>query len=376
MTLIQGFARPAAVALLCLLSACAPRIVAAAPANSLPHEVEQDELDDAPLPLFAGLRTIQERWLSERDEADNVDSLATWHGPNGEHWLLATAKETDRLLVYDAGNGRPLRKFGASGSGPGQFDRPNGISVIDDLVFVVERDNHRVQVLRLPDFEPLLRFGAGDLIKPYGLWVQPTADGYRVYVTDNYENPDESIPPPDQLDRRVKRYQLSREADAWTATLDLQFGDTGRGALLIVESIWGDAASGQLLIADEEQYQQRNIKVYDLDGRYSGHNIGGGVFRDQPEGIALYACEDDSGYWFATDQSKQHNVFHLFDRNSHEYLGSFEGAVTLNTDGVWLDRRPQPGFSQGAFYAVHNDGNAAAFDLGEILSALELKRCD
>ena len=91
-------------------------------------------------------------------------------------------------MVYDGSTGQHLRDVGSSGTAPGQFDRPNGIAVIDDLLWIVERDNHRVQVLRLPDFTPLATFAADDLRKPYGLWVDRRADGYSVYVTDSWDN--------------------------------------------------------------------------------------------------------------------------------------------------------------------------------------------
>jgi 3-phytase len=35
---------------------------------------------------------LKEAFHTERDESNNVDSPAIWHGPGGENWLLATAK--------------------------------------------------------------------------------------------------------------------------------------------------------------------------------------------------------------------------------------------------------------------------------------------
>ena len=79
---------------------------------------------------------LTEAFLTERDELDNVDSPAIWHGPDAQHWLLATAKETDRILAYDAATGRFIQGIGASGTGAGTFERPNGIGVIDDQMLV------------------------------------------------------------------------------------------------------------------------------------------------------------------------------------------------------------------------------------------------
>lgn len=326
------------------------------------------ESDDVP--------TVDERYLTERDENDNVDSVAVWHGPDGQHWLLATAKEGNLLQVFDAATGELIRKVGSTGDALGEFRRPNGISIIDDLALVVERDNQRVQLLRLPEFTPLGSFGADELQRPYGLWGQPIADGgYRIFVTDAFETPDEGIPPAAELDRRVQQFRFRVEGDAVEATLERRFGDTeGAGVLYEVESLFGDSEHGRLLVADESE-REANIKVYDFGGRFTGTLVGDGVFEYEPEGIALYDCADGGGYWFTTDQDERVNRFHVFDRDSLQHVGSFQGKKTLNTDGIWLSRQPMEGYPQGAFFAVHDDGNAAAFSLAEILDALSLTAC-
>ena len=75
---------------------------------------------------------IEESFMTPWNRVDNIDSPAVWHGPEGTHVLIATAKDTDVLVVYDAGNGEELMRVGSSGSELNQFRRPNGIAVIDD----------------------------------------------------------------------------------------------------------------------------------------------------------------------------------------------------------------------------------------------------
>ena len=91
--------------------------------------------------------------------------------------------------------GRGTARAAGPGRDPGSFDRPNGVAVVDDLVFVVERDNGRVQVLRLPGMESVATFGDDVLVRPYGITLfaagnHLTADSagaaYRVFVTDDY----------------------------------------------------------------------------------------------------------------------------------------------------------------------------------------------
>ena len=65
---------------------------------------------------------VSEIFETPRDTIDNIDSPAVWHGPNGEHWLLATAKETDLIVVSDATTGEVVRRVGTTGTGIGQMD--------------------------------------------------------------------------------------------------------------------------------------------------------------------------------------------------------------------------------------------------------------
>lgn len=319
---------------------------------------------------------LAEAWQTERDTLDNIDSPAVWHGPDGQHWLLSTAKTTDVLVVNDAATGKELRRVGGSGVALGKLDRPNGIFVIDDLALVVERDNHRVQAFRMPAFTPIGTFGDSLLKKPYGIAAYPGAKSgsYVVYVTDNYEMADESVPPDSMLGQRVRQFQLAVSDKALSAEPTAAFGDTaGPGVLRVVESIAADAANDRLLIAEELETAS-HIKVYTLDGTFTGRTIDAGLFPNQAEGIILYACGDTAGYWVTTDQGMTANTFHVFDRQSLAHVGSFRGETTLNTDGIALTQRGFADFPSGAFYAVHNDGNVAAFSWAGIADALKLRK--
>jgi 3-phytase len=307
---------------------------------------------------------------------DNIDSPAVWHGPEGQHWLISTAKATDVLVVNDAATGAPVRRVGGSGKGLGQLDRPNGIAVIDDLAIVVERDNHRVQVFRMPEFKSLGTFGDSLLRVPYGLTV--FADGepgsYVVYVTDNYEMPDESVPPDSLLGERVRQFRLTVRDGRAAAQPVRAFGETsGPGVLRVVESIAADVPHNRLLIAEELEGGSL-IKEYTLEGKFTGRTVGVGLFPHQAEGIILYACGDTAGYWITTDQDLSVNTFHAFDRVTLAHVGSFRGKTTLNTDGIALTQRGYGTFENGAFFAVHNDGNVAAFSWAAIADALKLRK--
>lgn len=319
---------------------------------------------------------VDEAFVTPFDTLDNVDSPAVFHSGD-THWLLASAKTTDVVLVFDATTGTAVRRVGTSGSGPGQLRRPNGLAVIDSLLFVVERDNDRVQVFSIPDFRSAGLFGQQELLNPYGITVHATAAGrYSVYVTDNYETDDEGIPPDAELGARVKQYEVTNIGGRLTSRLVRVFGDTtNAGALRTVESILVDPPLDRLLIA-EETVVDSHIKVYDLEGRFTGRIVGRGLFPQQAEGIALWSCPDTSGYVIATDQGEGTNTFHVLDRRTLEHVASWTGRRTRLTDGIALTQAGFGPFVSGALYASHLDGAVTAQDWEEIANALGLRtRC-
>ncbi len=359
----------AAVAAL-LLAACAataprreappPPAVTALPSGTAPKEV-----------------TVSERYESAESPDDELDSLATWTAQDGRTWLIASAKSSHRLVVFDGDSGERLRTVGSEGNGPGQFKRPNGVAVYGDHLFVVERDNRRVQVLSLPDFTVVGTFGEGELRSPYGLWMTETEPGeLEVYVTDSfmYGNAFDQLPAFTELDQRVRRYRVQfNQAGHLVAHYAGAFGDTREAsALRMVESIAGDPANDRLLIADEDRRHESTLREYSFSGRYTGRSLPQDSFSAEAEGVALWTCPDGGGYWIAVDQLAPQTVFHLFDRVTLAPLGSFHGALTARTDGVALHAAATPSFPGGVLFAVHDDKAVTAFDLRDIARALGL----
>ncbi|HVJ38345.1 MAG TPA: phytase [Stenotrophomonas sp.] len=341
---------------------------------------EPDEQGGDTLLAKAGVPhvVVSEVFVTPSTPAENLDSPASWRAPDGRRWLIVTAKGTHQLAVFDGNSGERMRTVGGKGAAAGEFNRPNGVAVIDDLLLVVERDNHRVQLLALPTFEPLATFGENVLREPYGLWVRALEGGYEVIVSDNYMSPgNKDVPPPlADLGERFKRFRLERAGGRWQGKAVGSFGDTGdQGAVRIAESVFGDVANDRLMIAEEDVAIGTQLREYGLDGRYRGRNIGAGLFRAQAEGMAMLQCADGSGYWIATDQFKDRSLFHVFDRRTLKHVGAFSGRVTANTDGVWLDARGDARFPKGVFYALHDDQAVAAFDWRDIAKALRLKDC-
>lgn len=299
---------------------------------------------------------VKEYFITERRASLNVDSVAVWHGQAGQHWLIATAKSGHILSVYDAATGEFIKNIGKPGMQQGELQRPNGIAIVDDLIFVTERDNKRMQVFSLPECISL-GVTEGIMQRPYGIAVMPgEAQDYRAYVTDNFNAAGKVAP------KCVHVYRVERQGAEIVITFVQTFGDQeGPGALLKVESIAIDREHGRLIIADEDA-SQKNLKIYTLFGTFVGQTIGNGLFQYEPEGIAIYETGPKTGYVIATDQDRIGNQFYLFDRESLAHVGTFKGDIVRNTDGVAVTNEPFGSFKSGAFYAVHDDGNICAYD--------------
>jgi 3-phytase len=265
--------------------------------------------------------------------------------------------------------------LGGAGVRLGELLRPNGILVLDDsLLLVVERDNRRVQGFRLPSFEPLGAFGEDVLRRPYGLTAFPEARGYRVYLTDNYETLAGTTPPLAALGDRVKWFRVTVEGGRLHGVFGGSFGDTTpAGAIQVTESILADPANDRLLIAEELEGGS-HLKVYTLDGRFTGETVGRELFPEEAEGIALYACGDSAGYWIATDQGPAVNTFHLLDRGSLRHVAAFTAPATHTTDGIVLTQRAFGPFPAGAFYASHGDAAISALSWADIAAETGVRR--
>jgi len=358
--------RLAALPLALCLGACAgPQARPDASSADLPEVVEVAAV------------TVAEAFLTAPLRQHEIDSVAAWNTPDGDTWLIATGKVTGQLVVYDGDTGRYLFAVGSEGTGPGQFKRPNGIAVHADLVFVVERDNQRVQLLRLPDFQPVTSFGPGELRNPYGLWLHEVApDELELLVTDSFMEDfrTEKLPPMHELAERIKRYRIEMFGELPKATLVGQFGDTTEaGALRMVESIAGDPLHDRLLIAEEDLRVGTTLREYRMDGTYTGRDLPPDRFQAQAEGVALWACADGSGYWITADQHRSRTLFHVFEREDLEFRGSFRGNAVASTDGIAMHSVGTRRFPGGVLYASHDDQGVGAFDWRDIARALGLR---
>lgn len=91
---------------------------------------------------------------SQNSTAVSVSPLVHWKDANHD-WLLVVDQATRELVVYDARDGRPLRRVGAA----------SGVRSIDSIVgegdWVVARSTQHpgLQILSLPELKPLALAG-------------------------------------------------------------------------------------------------------------------------------------------------------------------------------------------------------------------------
>ena len=264
-----------------------------------------------------------------------------------KHVIVVTVKDKNEIHLYNAMNG----KFKKSISREGAF--PNGVTVINDqFVLVTERDNKHVAVFNT-SMEFLGSFGMNELRSPYGITFYKLDDKkYKVFVTDSYEynNPKQD---------RILSWEFSIDENTFAVNAASVFGSP---TLYQVESLHVDKHFKTMLVA-EEMEEHHKVMALDLEnGQTKIKDLGNFNRGNDPEGIALVIGKNNTGYWICTEQSKTDNRFHLYDRQTLEYITTMylddvsytDGIATAYMHGKWF------------LYAVDNDARVAAFELPKI----------
>ncbi len=195
---------------------------------------------------------------------DDLDILG-----DGFVWPVQMIRDEDvNLYVSDEGNhtitvwqpdsGEKLDEWGVHGSGPGQLDRPSGISFdLDGNMLVVDAQNHRVQKFTRSG-EYISGFGEfgtddGCFNYPWGVAVDPT-DG-TIYVTDWRNDRYQKF---DSDGNHI--YSVGASGDEW--------GNFNRPAGIEVDR------HGDVYVADRGN---NRVQQFDHTGRYVDRFIGDAV---------------------------------------------------------------------------------------------------
>ena len=95
---------------------------------------------------------ITENFVSPSYPSKNLDSVASYNLTDETFYLFCTAKESNEILVFDGKSGNLIKTFGGTGDSSGKLQRPNGVAVFNNYLIITERDNHRLQIFSLPEF--------------------------------------------------------------------------------------------------------------------------------------------------------------------------------------------------------------------------------
>ena len=268
------------------------------------------------------LHPVRPKPLRRRDLA--VAGVGTLVAISRESDTAARRKRPPRWEngeVFDkiGNNYRFVRGWGETGAQRGQFRQPHGIAYVAGSVYVVDRNNHRIQRFSgeggFIGGWGSLGPGVGQFSAPYGVAVDA---GGNVYVTDTGN-------------QRVQKFDPTGTP---LATIGSQ--GSGPGQYDTPQGIAVDRR-GNVFVVDS-----RNERIVKFDGAGNGvaawgrHGRGKGAF-DSPTGIAV----DNSGNVFVADTGN--NRIQKFDNNGKyltrwgeggEAVGRFDSPIGLAVEAT------------------------------------------
>lgn len=168
-------------------------------------------------------RAAEEAFIAGMSVKPDVSSLSFWQGEDGSFWAFSPDTQAGSVIIYDASKKAELKRFGKPGKDKGQFDRPVDTVVVDNLLFVLEEGNSRVQVFHLPDLESFGFIGEDRLSNPKHLALYRIEHGaFYMYVADSKKSGDATI-------SHILRYSVSRAVNTIHSAYQVTFGIPSQG---------------------------------------------------------------------------------------------------------------------------------------------------
>jgi uncharacterized protein (TIGR03663 family) len=199
--------------------------------------------------------------------------------------------------------------FGSQGTGPGEFERPNGIQIdADGFVYVADTGNHRVQKFAA-DGQFVAAWGQHSTVEmevglPQGFnepWDVAVAPGGEIYVADTWNH---------------RIHKLDGDGNLITAwglfgQYEPRDGAIGQSAFYGPRGV-AVGPGGQVYVSDTGN---KRIQVFDSEGEFAFQWGGGGVldgYLDEPVGIAIApdnALSSATGIYVADTWNQRVQVF-------------------------------------------------------------------
>jgi 3-phytase len=294
----------------------------------------------------------------------DTDDPAIWINPAdpASSLVLGTDKDQDgALYVFDLAGKIMKEKTVHNLQRPNNVDVEYGLSLqgkATDIAVVTERITHKLRIFSLPDMKPV--DGGG-----IEVFTGETGVGYRDLMgIALYKDPAGKIyaiagrktGPKDGT--YLWQYLLEDNGKGMVkGTLIRKFGMfSGKKE---IESIAVDDALGYIYYSDEG-FGIRKYYADPAKGNKELAAFGRKGFKQDQEGISIYAVTDSTGYILVSDQ--QTNCFHIFSRegsngdpHNHVLLRSVH-LSTLESDGSEVVAKPlNAAFSKGLFVAMSTD---------------------
>lgn len=270
---------------------------------------------------------IKLNWESRLYNDYNLDSIAVYNKK-----IYITCKSKNTILVLNLKGGF-IRFIGNN-----LFNRPNGILILDNFMFITERDSHRIHLYDLDKNVSIGVYGSNILKYPYGIKGFKIKGIYNIYVTDN------------KL-KKVFNFNFKIINNKFYFKFIKSFGNN----LKKLECLCVDKNYNRILISDEEE---KNIQIYNLNGQYL-KTIGNKMFLGDPEGMDLYKINEEEGIYITTDQTRNNNRFHLWDRKTLQYKETIYNKYVTNTDGICISE------DKKELYVINNDLSVCSLELIE-----------
>lgn len=252
-------------------------------------------------------------------------------------FMLIASQASAASFVFDS-------TFGSSGSNSGEFSHPRGMTIIGDRIYIVDSDNHRIQVFDTAGgfIDEFGQFGsgAGEFKSPSGI----STDGTNIYVADAND--------------RIQ--VLDKDGNSL-----FTFGQFGAGPGDFRNPNGVLVHGGKVYVADATN---NRVEVLDLvgnpvnslafDTEFGSFGTGNGQF-DQTIGLAAA-----NNRLYVSDRLN-HRV-QIFDiLNNFNYLGEFGSSGTNpgqfnRPDGLFIDGK------DNLFVADSNNHRIQVFDLNGV----------
>lgn len=317
--------------------------------------------------------------------ATDSDDPAIWVDPTDPNniMILGTDKGDTNggVYVFDMEGGIDTARSITGLLRPNNVDVEYGLNISDsttiDIAVFTERGRKSIRVLRLPDMVFVDNGGInvfegepdGDFNSPMGVAIfKDIATGNISAIVSRKNGPVDGT--------YLWQYRLTADSSGMvTGQLARKFGDyVGNGE---IEAIGVDDTLGFVYYSDEAFGIRKYLAHPDSSSEEVAH-FGDADFKEDREGIAIWPTASGKGFIIVSDQ--QDHSFVLYPREGsaddphmHRLVGRWP-LSTEETDGCEVYAGPAPGFPNGIFMAMSENGVFHYYDLGQLADSLHLSK--